>query len=142
METIESLVAELNELFKRYINEKEDFKELERMREVVLGIKNLGYSIVNPILEFTEPEYDLLSDSGKKDYSTMVDIRRMKMEAVQKHEFERAADLRDDERKLLEKIKIDFANQTQNQHIILAGKFSDLILFNDPENVLIALFKK
>ena len=61
MVTIESLVAELNDLSKRYISEGENFKDLDKM---------------------------------------------------------------------------------QDQHFILAGKLSDLVLFNDPDNFLIVLFKK
>lgn len=142
MEAIESLVSELNDLCKRYIVEKDDFKELDQMREVILKIKDLGYNIVSPISELTLPDYEHLSDEGKQDFTKMAEIKKMKMDAIEKMEFERAADLRDDERRFIFKIKVDFLNANQNQHFIVAGKCSDLILFNDPDNVLIALFKK
>ena len=141
MSTIESLVEELNELCKRHIAQKEQFKENDRFHEILMEIQDKGYSIGIPSLELAEPVYELLSDEGKKDFDEMIKIKKMKMEAVERHEFERAADLRDIERKLLFKIKMDFSLSTANQHFILAGKMSDLILFNDPDNVLIALIK-
>jgi len=142
METIESLVSELNDLCKCYIAEKEEFKDLEKIRKVVLKIKDIGYNIVSPLSELTLPEYDLLTNESKQDFTEMTEIKRLKMDAIEKQEFERAADLRDEERKFILKIKIDFLNANQNQHFIVAGKCSDLILFNDPDNFLIALFKK
>ena len=141
METIESLVEELNELCKRYIVQKEQFKEKDRFHEVLTAIQDKGYNIEIPSLELVEPVYELLSDEGKKDFDEMMKIRKMKMEAVERHEFERAADLRDIERKLLFKIKMDFSSNTDDQHFILAGKMSDLVIFNDPDNILIALIK-
>lgn len=69
-------------------------------------------------------------------------IRKAKLEAVTAQEYERAADSRDEERKLLVKINLDFSESVQDQHFIVAGKCSDLILLNDTENLLIALFKR
>ena len=65
----------------------------------------------------------------------------MKLEAVARPKFEQSADFKDIERKLLFKIKMDFLSNTGNQYYILAGKMSDLILHNDPDNLLIALIK-
>jgi len=141
MSQIESLVEELNDLCKRCIAQKEQFKENDRFHEILMEIQEKGYNIEIPSLESAEPVYELLSDEGKKDFNEMMKIRNMKMEAAERHEFERAADLRDMERKLLFKIKMDFSSNTNDQHFILAGKMSDLILFNDPDNVLIALIK-
>ena len=141
MSQIESLVEELNDLCKRCIAQKEQFKENDRFHEILMEIQEKGYNIEIPSLESSEPVYELLSDEGKKDFNEMMKIRNMKMEAAERHEFERAADLRDMERKLLFKIKMDFSSNTNDQHFILAGKMSDLILFNDPDNVLIALIK-
>ena len=141
MSQIESLVEELNDLCKRCIAQKEQFKENDRFHEILMEIQEKGYNIEIPSLESSEPVYELLSDEGKKDFDEMMKIRNMKMEAAERHEFERAADLRDMERKLLFKIKMDFSANTNDQHFILAGKMSDLILFNDPDNVLIALIK-
>ena len=141
MEPIETLIAELNDLCKQYIAQKDQFQGRERMRELFMAIKNQGYNIVTPILDYSTPEYELLSSEGKKDFEKMIDIKKKKMEAVEKHEFERAADLRDLERELIRKISMDFSQNNEDQHFILAGKISDFIVFNDPDNLLIALFK-
>jgi hypothetical protein len=141
MATIEELVEELNELCKQYIVQKEDFKGTDRFQQLLIEIQGKGYNIEIPSLELVEPVYELLSDEGKKDFDEMLKVRNLKIDAVERHEFERAADLRDIERKLLFKIKMDFSLNTDNQHFILAGKMSDLILFNDPDNILIALIK-
>ena len=141
MATIESLVVELNDLCKRYIAQKEQFREKDRFHKVLTAIQDQGYKIEIPSLDLTEPVYELLSNEGKNDFDEMMKIRKMKMEAVERQEFERSADLRDIERKLLYKIKNDFSSNTDDQHFILAGKMSDLILYNDPDNVLIALIK-
>ena len=139
MATIESLVDELNELCKRFLAQKEQFEEGDRFHEVLMAIQDNGYNIEIPSLELVEPVYELLSDEGKKDFDEMMKIRKMKLEAAERQEFERSADLRDMERKLSFKIKMDFSANTANQHFILAGKMSDLILYNDPDNLLIAL---
>ena len=141
MATIESLVSELNELCKRFIAQKEQFKEFDRIREVFTAIKVQGYSISWPHFSFTDPEYEFLSDEGKRDLAKLIDFRNMKLEAVKNSNFERAADLRDIERELIKKIKMDFSRSIENQHFILAGKFPELVLFNDPDSLLITLFK-
>ena len=141
MEPIETLVAELNELCKCFLAQKEQFKESDRFHEVLTAIQDKGYNIEIPSLELVEPVYELLSEEGKKDFDEIMKIRKMKMEAVERQEFERSADLRDIERKLLFKIRMDFSSNTAKQHFILTGKMSDLILYNDPDNLLIALIK-
>ena len=141
MATIESLVSELNELCKRFIAQKEQFKEFDRIREVFTAIKDQGYSISWPHFSFTDPEYELLSDEGKRDLEKLIDFRKMKLEAIKDLNFERAADLRDLERELIKKIKMDFSRNVENRNFILAGKFPELVLFNDPDSLLITLFK-
>ena len=141
MATIESLVSELNELCKRFITQKEQFTEFDRIREVFTAIKAQGYSISWPHFSFTDPEYELLSEEGKRDLERLIDFRKMKLEAVKNLNFERAADLRDLERELIKKIKMDFSSNSENQLFILAGKFPELVLFNDPDGLLITLFK-
>ena len=141
MATIESLVSELNELCKRFIAQKEQFKEFDRIREVFTAIKDQGYSISWPHFSFIYPEYELLSEEGKSDLAKLIDFRKMKLKAVKDLNFERAADLRDLERELIKKIKMDFSHNIENQHFILAGKFPELVLFNDPDSLLITLFK-
>lgn len=87
------------------------------------------------------PELSLLSEDGRKDFQRMNGIRKAKLEAIAAQEYERAADLRDEERKLSVKINLDFSTSVKDQHFIVSGKCSDLILFNDPKNFLMALFK-
>jgi hypothetical protein len=84
MSTIELLFEELNELCKRYIGQKEQFKENERFHEILMEIQDKGYSIGIPSLELAEPVYELLSLQGKKDFNEMMKIKKMKMEAVVK----------------------------------------------------------
>lgn len=141
METIESLVAELNELCKKYVSQKEEFREFDRIREVFSTIKAAGYIISTPLFESAMPEYELLSEQGKQDFQKMKEIQQMKMKAVSARNFARAAELRDTERTLILKIKMDFSINNGNQPFILAGKIPEFIIFNDPENVLITLFK-
>ena len=141
MATIESLVSELNELCKRFITQKDQFKEFDRIREVFTAIKDQGYSISWPHFSFTDPEYELLTEEGKRDLERLIDFQKMKLEAVKDLNFERAADLRDIEKELVEKIRVDFSIKTKNQHFILAGKFPEMVLFNDPDSLLITLFK-
>ena len=141
MKTIESLVSELNDLCKQYIAQKDQFLGKERMKELFLEIKGRGYGIVAPLLASSTPEYELLSEEGKMKFEEMINVRKMKMVAIKDQEFERAADLRDMERELEKKICDDFSRNNEDQHFILAGKISDFIVFNDPDNLLIALFK-
>jgi hypothetical protein len=141
MARIEHLVAELNTLCKQYVEQKVEFKEKERLRELILQIEMLGYKISIPGMDMDLPDYDLLSDEGKKDFERMKEIRKKKFEAAEKKEFERAADLRDLERQLTAKIQNDFCAGREDRHFILAGKMSELVMFNDPGNCLLLLIK-
>jgi len=104
-------------------------------------IKDRGYRIVVPILETPFPEYELLSEPGKKLFEELSKIRITKMAAIKDQEFERAVDLRDTERALEKQIKSDFSQNNSDQYFILTDKTSDFIIFNDPDHLLIALFK-
>ena len=141
MTKIESLVEELNALCKKYIEQKGEFNEKERFRELILQIEMQGYTIAIPGMDMDLPDFDLLSDEGKNDFDRMQEVRKQKKEAVEKREFERAADLRDLERQLTAKIQHDFCAGQEDQHFILAGKMSEILLFNDPGNVLLLLIK-
>lgn len=141
MASIESLVSELNSLCKQLISEKGDFKDNAKLKELIMTIKDLGYNIVTPLSEHLSIDYELLSEDGKKDHDKMMDIRKLKIAAVNNQEFERAADLRDVERKLDTKIRMEFSINADSPHFILAGKMSDIIIFNNPDNLLITLIK-
>lgn len=65
----------------------------------------------------------------------------MKAEAIDRQDFEGAAYLRDMERSLIWKIQSEFDSNNNAVHFILSGKMNDLIIFNDPDNVLISLIK-
>lgn len=141
MASIESLVEELNQLCKGWITQKEQFSKKDRFFEVLTSIKGQGYSLSFPRLKLAVPEYDLLSEVGKHDYDKMMGIRKMKTEAIGRQEFERAVDLRDEERSLIWKIQSDFESSKNAELFILSGKMNDIIIFNDPDNVLISLIK-
>ena len=141
MATIETLVEELNQLCEDWIAQKEQFSKKDRFFEVLTRIKEQGYSLSFPRLKLAVPEYDLLSEVGKQDFNKMMEIRKMKAEAIGRQEFERAANLRDAERSLIWKIQADFESSMNPEHFILSGKMNDLIIFNDPDNVLISLIK-
>ena len=141
MNTIESIIAELNELCREYINQQDRFRDSEKIRELFRELKNLGFTIVKPLFDDSSPEYPLLSENGKRDVQQMSGIRQKKRKAIENGEFELAADLRDLERKLLEKIRLDFYQITKDRFFIIPSGNTDLILFNDPESLLINLFK-
>lgn len=141
MAAIESLVSELNDLCKIYIAQKEEFKELDRIREMFNAIKDQGYEISIPLFGVTMPEFELLSEEGQRDFLKLREFQKMKMDAVAAFNFERAADLRDIERELSMKIKIDVTVNNGNQPFILAGKLPELVIFNNPDNFLITMFK-
>lgn len=106
-----------------------------------MAIKDQGYTISWPSFSIFEPEYELLSEEGRRDFERLIDFRKMKLEAVSNLNFDRAADFRDIERELIKKIRADFFTNNQNQHFILAGKFPEIVIFNDPDSLLITLFK-
>lgn len=141
MESIEVLVTELNDLCKQYIAQKDEFQGKDRMKELFMAIKEQGYNVVAPLIEYSTPEYELLSDEGKRNFDKMMEIKKKKLQAIEMHDFERAADLRDLERELIRKISMDFSQNNENRSFIFSGKISDLVIFNDPDNLLIALFK-
>lgn len=119
MAAIESLVSELNDLCKIYIAQKEEFKELDRIREMFNAIKDQGYEISIPLFGVTMPEFELFSEEGQRNFLKIRDI----------------------ERELSMKIKNDFTVNNGNQPFILAGKLPELVIFNDPDNFLITLSK-
>ncbi len=141
MESIESLVAELNDICRQYIARKDQFQSKERLQELFMTIKEQGYQIVMPVLDYTAPEYELLSEEGKRSFEMMTEIRKKKIEAVKNHEFERAADLRDQELELIREIRMDLSLNNEDQRFILSGKIADMVIFNDPDNLLFALFR-
>jgi hypothetical protein len=139
--TVQSHVSDLNDLFKQWKEQKEDFTYIERMKMIIAYIKELGYEIISPSLEFLTPECQFLSANGIKDFEKIMEIRDRKIVACDSHEFERAADLRDLEWKLINRIYFDFTQSNYSQPNMLAEKISDFLLFKDQGNLVIALIK-
>jgi translation initiation factor 2 beta subunit (eIF-2beta)/eIF-5 len=141
METVESLVEELNQLCDRYIAYFKACQETDRIREVFRAIKNQGCNIVTPGFEPDSPEVELLSEEGKQDLQKLASFRKKKIEAINAQHLESSADFRDIEEYLERKIIIDFVQNTVNKHFILLKNTPNEVIFNDPDNQLIALFK-
>ena len=141
MTQILSLIDELNSLCQQYVAQKDEFKEHDRIKAVFNAIRAQGYNIVTPQITYTTPEFELLSEDGKGDFEKFVTIRELKKEEVKALHFERAGDLRDIERELTIRIKNDFTNNTANQYFILPEKNREVVIFNDPDGNLKALFK-
>ena len=140
MSSIDDLVFELNEILKQYIDQNGEFEEATKLQAVITEIKNLGYNIATPLSGPMPSEGEILSEEGKYDYKKMIDARKMKIEAVNVQDFERAAELRDVERALAMKISIDFWKEKDKPHMVLTGKISDMVVF-DNSNSRVILFK-
>ena len=140
MDTIESLVFELNEALQRCVIQKSELEEVTKLISVITEIQNLGYNIATPLSGPMPTEGEILSEEGKYDYKKMIDARKMKIEAVNVQDFERAAELRDVERALAMKISIDFWKEKDKPHMVLTGKISDMVVF-DNSNSRVILFK-
>jgi len=141
MNRIDSIIEELNELCRDYIKQQDRFRDFEKIRELFREMKTLGFTIVTPLFEVSSPESQFLSENGKNDLQQMSDIQKKKLQAIKNNEFERAADLRDLERQLLGKIRLDFSQITRDRFFIIPSGDTNLIIFNDPERLLMNLFR-
>ena len=140
MELIESLVSELNELCKRYVTQKDEFKGIDRIPIVFNAIKDQGIKIVVPQITFSSPEILLLSSKGQLDFEKLITIREI-LKDVKESDFEMKAHLRDIEKDLVTKIRNDFSIQTTNQYFIFPPKNIEFVIFNDPDGELKTIFK-
>ena len=115
---------------------------MEKLANILKEVRFLGYTMVS--LHFTSdmPEYDLFSNEVNQDFHRMLEVRKQKMLAMEKGEYENAADFRDQERILLARIKAGIPECERDNFFIVAGRHSELILFNHPESSLIPLFIK
>jgi len=142
MATIEILlISELNELCKEYLAQKAEFKKFERIKELFSALRHQGFSIVTLQIDDPSTEFTILSKEGKQALKQRINIRKKKKAALDKQEFELAAYIRDAERKLERKILVDFSQNTESKHFVLARTLNDIIFFNDPDNLLTELFK-
>ena len=82
MNRIESIIGELNELCRDYINQQDRYRDSEKVSELFREMKSLGFTIVTPIFDCSSPEYQLLSENGKKDVQQISGIRKKKREAI------------------------------------------------------------
>ena len=141
MEPIETLIGELNQLCTRYIAYMDEFKETDRIKEVFTAIKNQGYNVLVPVLEPDSPDSELLSEEGRHNLEKMAEIRKKKIDALNVQYFEGAADYRDIERQLREKVITDFFQSTINQYFILLKNTPNEVIFSDPQSRLCSIFK-
>ena len=140
MALIESLVFELNELCKRYVTRKEDFKDIDRIPIVFNAIKEQGIKIVAPQITFSTPEFLLLSAQGQRNFEKLSTIREIRKE-LKPIDWEREHDLQDIENDLVSRIRYDFTTSTANQYFIFPPKNIEFVIFNNPDDDLKSLFK-
>jgi len=136
MKEITKLLDELNELCKLYVLNKEDFNQEDRIRELVSEIIENGFDFEIFKIGMNTTEYKLLSDMGKRNLKKINDITKLKLEAIHNQQYEQAARLRDDERKLTEQINTEFYNITNTRYYFLKDKSSNIVFFLDPERQL------
>lgn len=140
MSTITSLHAELNELCKQYVFNNDDFSEQVRIRELIIKIleNDFDFEIVNSKKD--SPVCELLSEKGKLDYNTMLEIKKLKLEAIHQQQYEHAAYLRDKERQLTNLINTEYIQSANKLFFLLKEQSSNIVLFIDFERMLKGMF--
>jgi len=142
MATIEILlISELNELCMEYLAQKAEFKKFDRIKELFSTLRHQGFSIVTLQIDDPSTEFTILSKEGKQALKQRITIRKKKKAALDRQEYELAADLRDIERKLEKQILLDFFQSTGDNYFTPSRTLNDIIFFNDPDNLLTELFK-
>jgi predicted nuclease of restriction endonuclease-like (RecB) superfamily len=140
MSAIVDLLSELNELCKQYVFNNDSFAEQGRIRELISEILELGFDFEMVNLDGYSTVYELLTEKGKSDYNTKLEITKLKMEAIRLQQYERAAYLRDQERQLTKAINTEYIQSTDRLFFILKENSSDTILFVDSERMLKGMF--
>ena len=135
------MISELNELCKEYLEQKAEFKNFERVKELFSALRHQGFSIVALQIDDPSTEFTILSKEGKQALKQRINIRKKKEAALNKQEYELAAYIRDAERKLERKILVDFSHNSENKNFTLSRTLTDIVFFNDPDNLLTELFK-
>jgi len=140
MSAIVDLLSELNELCKQYVFNNDSFAEQGRIRELISEILELGFDFEMVNLNGYSTVYELLTEKGKSDYNTKLEITKLKMKAIRLQQYERAAYLRDQERQLTKAINTEYIQSTDRLFFILKENSSDIILFVDSERMLKGMF--
>jgi hypothetical protein len=141
MKPIGSQLAELNTICEQFHHENGTPESKSRIREIFSDLVKRGYQFVTLTFEPDSAEYEVLSDQGKRLCHRMHETRKKKMEAIHNEQFEKAADLRDLERNILQQVTLDFSAVTLNRFFVLLSEDSREIIFNDPSDQLKELFK-
>ncbi len=140
MLAIVDLLSELNVLCKQYVFNNDSFAEQGRIRELISEILELGFDFEMVNLNGYSTVYELLTEKGKSNYNTKLEITKLKMEAIRLQQYERAAYLRDQERQLTKAINTEYIQSTDRLFFILKENSSDTILFVDSERMLKGMF--
>ena len=140
MSAIVHLLSELNELCKQYVFNNDSFAEQGRIRELISEILELGFDFEMVNLNGYSTVYELLTEKGKSDYNTKLEITKLKMKAIRLQQYERAAYLRDQERQLTKAINTEYIQSTDRLFFILKENSSETILFVDSERMLKGMF--
>ena len=140
MSAIVDLLSELNELCKQYVFNNDSFAEQGRIRELISQILELGFDFEMVNLNGYSTVYELLTEKGKSDYNTKLEITKLKMEAIRLQQYIRAAYLRNQERQLTKAINTEYIQSTDRLFFILKENSSDIILFVDSERMLKGMF--
>ena len=140
MSAIAPILSELNELCKQYVLHNDSFAQQGRIRELISEILELGFDFEIVNLNGYSTVYELLTEKGKSDYNTKLEITKLKMEAIRLQQYERAAYLRDQERQLTKAINTEYIQSTDRLFFILKENSSETILFVDSERMLKGMF--
>jgi hypothetical protein len=140
MSAIVDLLSELNELCKQYVFNNDSFAEQGRIRELISEILELGFDFEMVNLNGYSTVYEMLTEKGKSNYNTKLEITKLKMEAIRLQQYERASYLRDQERQLTKAINTEYIQSTDRLFFILKENSSDTILFVDSERMLKGMF--
>ena len=140
MSAIATLLAELNELCQQYVFNNDEFSKQGRIRELISEILGIGFDFEIVNLKGYSTIYELLTEKGKSDYNTKLEITKLKMEAIHQQQYERAAYLRDQERQLTALINTEYIQSTDKLFFILKEHSSNSILFVDFERMLKGMF--
>jgi hypothetical protein len=141
MKEIAKLLDELNKLCTLYVSHKIDFDQQDRICELISNIIAKGYGFAIFKMSLKTPEYLLLSDKGKNDFNKLNDITKLKLQAIHTYQWEQAARLRDDERKLTELVYTEIFSILDTQFYFLKSKSSKIVFFLDPGNQLKGMLK-
>ena len=112
-----------------------------RIRQLFTEIVTLGYNIVTPRFDPESPEYAALSERGKLIRERVLYLRGKKKAAIDRKDFELAADLRELERTMKRDMVADFSQAVSGKFFVLLPADSKQIIYNDYDGKLNDYFK-